>query len=207
MNGLLQSTMFLAPLEVYAYYLQYSDITIEHCENYQKRSYRNRAYLSGPNGLSLLSIPLLKGKNRGTPIEEVRIAYHENWEGNMLHTIRTCLGSAPYFDYYYDELAELIKSKTSHLLELNQRLLEYVLKHIGVSLQVHQSTTYEKESKLADLRAYKGGPTESSLNLYPQVFEEKHGYIHNLSILDLLFCMGPESRSILSQITLPLKFS
>jgi hypothetical protein len=155
MKGLLQSTMFLAPIEIYAYYLQFPNITIEHCENYQKRSYRNRAYLSGPNGLSLLSIPLQKGKNRGTPIESVQIAYHENWEGNILHTIRTCLGSAPYFDYYYDELAAIIKSKTSHLLEFNHQLLQYVLKHTGIAVKLNQSLTYEKQSTLLDLRTYK----------------------------------------------------
>lgn len=197
MKDTIVSTMCLAPISVYAALSKSKHIYLEVCEHYQKRSYRNRAILAGPNGLSRISIPLERGKNNGTPITDVHIAYHDDWVGEALHTIRTCLGSAPYFEYYYDDVAAIFRTRHHKLIDLNQAMHSFVCRQLGLDLVWQYTEGFEAAFEGRDLRWYREQPVVRAEALYSQVFADRHGYIHNLSVLDLLFCTGPAAGGVL----------
>lgn len=167
-------------------------VKVEACETYQKRSYRQRSYLMGPNGLQLLSVPLASGKHSGQAIKEVQISYEHDWVGSMLHTIRSALGSAPYFDYYYPGLAAILRTRYTTLWSLNQAGHRYICESIGLSMQVIETSSFRK-SYDNDYRTYDVKPTRTDQPTYEQVWSDRHGHWDNLSVLDILFCLGPEA--------------
>ena len=202
---LIHETQFLAPINVYQLYAQASSVTIEAHETYQKRSLRNKCIIMGVNGPNTLTVPLLKGKHDSKYITEVEISYHDSWVGDMLHALRSAYGAAPYFDFYYPEVEQILKTKHVHLWTLNEAMRNLMLKRCGltettftVTEEYHRSYSEEwldlRSRKLKDYQ-----PIKSDLEGYVQVFEDRHGFIAGLSILDALFCMGPETSLYLSR--------
>lgn len=193
---LIQETQFCAPLSVYRTYLEVDEIWLEKYERYQKKSLRNRCIIMGVNGKLMLSVPLQKGKHQGL-ITDVRISYHDDWIPKMLHSIRSAYGTAPYFDYYYDNLSQIIRKKYDLLWDLNRSLLDFFISKVQIDTVIHGTTEYRKEYRPPDIdiRNYKMTdylrPTDSYA-AYSQVFEDRHGFMSNLSIIDGLFCLGPE---------------
>ena len=118
---------YLPPVSWCSAFWNASQVVIEACEHYQKGSLRNRAYLAGPNGIQRLSIPLLKGKHQQTPIREVRISYHEQWQRQHWRTISTAYGNAPYFEHYAGELHRFYEKEYEFLFDYNLELLKFVL--------------------------------------------------------------------------------
>lgn len=192
-----------------------SVIVLEACEHYQKGSLRNRCHIAGPNGEQRLSIPLVKGKHQQTPIREVRIAYDEPWQRQHWRSIRTAYGNAPFFEHYADGLAPFFERRFEFLFDLNFEVLQFLIQKTGWRGEVVFSKKYEGGASdgvtlshpLTTLASSQ--PTSPSLGTtsnfklrtsnftYPQVFEEKHGFLPNLSMLDLLLCCGKQSGAIL----------
>ncbi len=173
---------------------------VEACEHYQKGSYRNRCYIAGPNGLQRLSVPLQKGKNQQMPIRDVRIAYHEPWQRLQWRTIRTAYGNAPFFEHYADEVAPFFEKQYTFLFDLNLDILTFLWEKMKFSGAIRLTAHYRPspidtaaESNLLDARGRitPSTPPPMSLRRYPQVFEDRWGFLPNLSALDLLFCQGP----------------
>ena len=167
-----------------------------------KGSYRNRCHIAGPNGLLRLSIPLEKGKNEQQSIKSVRIAYHESWQNQHWNSIKTAYSSAPYFEFYADGLAEFYNKKYELLYDFNWEILQFLLEQIPVEATIEESEEYKKQPgpQILDGRnsifPKKHRQKEDlyfEAKAYPQVFEEKNGFLPNLSILDLLFCYGPQT--------------
>ena len=169
--------------------MQMDYVLIEYDESYQKNSLRNRCYLAGSQGVHLLSIPLIKGKHQQQPIYQVRIAYDEHWPVKHLRFIETNYCKAPYYSHYIDEVRGILMSRPEFLVDLNWEILRFLsrtfqwnpnwacsLQH-GVSINNHS-------------------PSLPVLKPYPQVFEDRLGFLPNLSILDLLFCIGPQQKYI-----------
>ena len=181
-------------------------LLLESFEHYQKSSYRNRCHLSGPNGMLRLSVPLKKGKNSQTPLNEVLISYEEAWISNHLHAIRSCYGNAPYFIHYYDEIAELLVQKYDYLNELNVSIIKWITDVLDLDIKIDHSVKYRKQAlDMFDARNQITPKTNLSafkvINKdYPQVFSTKFSFIQNLSILDLLFNLGPEASLYLKSI-------
>jgi hypothetical protein len=177
-----------------------SIIYIEACENYQKQSYRNRCHFYAADGIQSLSFPILhEGNTHKRPISEVRIDYSKPWV--MLHkrAIVSAYRTSAYFEYYQDELFAILDSKPEKLIDLNTRLLEFFLEKTGIKAQVQMTESYGQEG-CEDLREAihpkRPDTILQKLKLgkpYFQVFAEKHGFIPNLSIMDLLFNEGPDS--------------
>ncbi len=201
MKKIIHETMILGPTSVYAEYTGADHLLIEAHENYQKRSYRNRYLISGPNGVIQLSVPLVKGKNYRTPIKDVKISYDMRWEHQHINTIKSCYGSSPYFIHYEDELGEVFKKKFTFLLDLNLSMMELIFRLAGILLDIEYTESYHTEYIVGDLRNAYGIKNHYPTSVkYPQVFEEKFGFIEGLSILDLLFCTGPESKLYLTRM-------
>lgn len=181
-------------------------IFLEACENYQKGSLRNRCHIAGPNGVQRLSIPLLKGKHQQTPLREVRIAYDERWQRQHWRTIKTAYSNAPFFEHYAGDLAPFYERRYAFLFDYNLDLLTFILQKKldwqGRVILTQAWLPTEKWGPVADLReAFSGKPGERPEWFrplrYPQVFEERGGFLPNLSVLDLLFCCGKMGGEVL----------
>ena len=203
MTTILSELHYLPPIEVFAYYAKADTILLEACEHYQKRSYRNRCHIVGANGVQRLSVFLEKGKNSRMPIKEVQLAFHQAWPRQHWKSIRSAYGNAPFFLYYSDAIEAIYKEKHQSLWAFSLSLLQCVFELLQWDKSIHETEVYQKEypSSIVDIRqaVLPDNLDDKEVNLlgkeveYPQVFRERHGFIGNLSILDLLFCMGPQS--------------
>ena len=182
-------------------------VLIEQHEHYNKRSYRNRAHIAGANGLLRLSIPLKKGKNEQMPIKNVEITFDENWPIKHWRAITSAYQRAPYFEFYADDLEALLVQKKQNLFDWNLSFLRVLMDLFGIDKKIRFTESYQftYEEEFLDLRNSISPKKNLQLPLqvykekaYTQLFQEKHGFIPNLSCLDLLFCTGPEAILYLS---------
>lgn len=193
------------PLELYAaLHASGSDCMIEAQENYQKRSWRNRALIMGPQGLMRMSLPLEKGKNHQMPIREVKLAAGDDWKVEHLKTIQTNYQSAPYFEHYFPFIEELYARNDDSLWSWNEAWSAFWLRTLGFSAQRQYTLDFRCGTAPAGIPIWDKevlreiGNYHSSDFWYPQVFEYKHGFQREVSIMDALFCAGPETRSYLN---------
>lgn len=176
------------------------EAVIEQHEHYVKGSYRNRCHIVGANGVLPLSIPLAKGKNQHKPIREVKISYMDNWQKLHWQSIQSAYGNAPFFEFYADDIRPFFEKKMPFLFDFNLQLLHCLIEawDLDTSL-VSFSDSYTKSPNGKDFRTsispkpHRQLPDEDFVaRPYAQVFTEKHGFLANVSVLDLLFCTGPE---------------
>jgi len=176
------------------------DTKIELKENYQKRSFRNKCRILGANGILDLSIPLLKGKTNSR-IEDVGISYSQDWISNHLASIRSGYGTSPYFEFYYYKIENILKHRYPYLLDLSLATFEFLVEAKIIS-DFNFTKVYQKilTNENLDLR---NNIHDNVFNIpsYSQVFEDKFGFVSDLSILDLLFNLGPESLHIINTST------
>ena len=178
-----------------------SPIYIEACENYQKQSYRNRCHFYAADGKQSLSFPITHSEGTHKHlISEVLIDYSTPWVLQHKRAIISAYRTSAYFEYYQDELFAILDSKPERLLDLNTRLLEFFLDKIGIKAEIRMTENYSQNTDCEDLREviHPKRPDNilEKLELnkpYFQVFAEKHGFIPDLSIMDLLFNEGPDS--------------
>ncbi len=169
---------------------------IEVHETYQKRSIRNRCQILTANGPAILSVPLAKGKTR-SHIMSTNIAYEFPWVDEHLKSIAAAYNSSPYIDYYLPSIEEILRTSPATLFVLNSTILDWIrhtfhLAEVSYTKEFHQSCP---ENSL-DLR-YKPALYPIGLESYDQVFKAKFGYVAGLSILDLIFNVGPETEIFL----------
>ena len=201
------TTLFYFPsVSICAAMLQSNMCLLENHDHFQKGSFRNKCFIAGPNGKQLLSIPLEQGKHQQKPYREVRISYQQDWQINHWRSIKTAYGSAPFYDYYSDDIHQLITTKEPLLWNLNMRILDWLRGKLFDEKQIELTQSFIKnyDPIISDLRE-NPSPRKSSENIielppYEQVFTDRHGFMNDLSILDLLFCMGPEARIYLGSI-------
>jgi hypothetical protein len=199
-NSIIQETQIFGPIGIFAHYLNKNEIIVEKHENYQKRSFRNRYDILTTNGVLRLTIPLCKGKNNKMPITEVKIAYDDNWVDIHLQTLRSAYGKSPYFEFYFDGLEKIFAKKRCLLFDFNMECMSFIFSKLKLTKKISTSNSYEPQyDNLVDLRNKKWDDSQDHSS-YVQVWEDKFGFTPNLSILDLLFCMGPESISYLRKI-------
>lgn len=188
-----------------------SQVFIEACENYQKQSYRNRCLIYSSCGVESLTVPIIhEGGTYSLPITEIKVNYSIPWLIRMKRAIISAYESSAWFDYYKDELFSILDSKPDTLFSLNLELIHFFLKKTGIAADIRFTEDFSSQDSGKygkDLRGVihpkKPDFILQSLDLnktYYQVFSAKHGFIHNLSIMDLLFNEGPESISYLKRI-------
>lgn len=193
---------YLPCVQYFTQFFKYKTIVLEQYEHYQKRSYRNRCRIMGANGLLRLSIPLQSGKNQQMNIREVSLSHQENWQQLHWKSITSAYRNAPFFDYYADYLAPFFEKREQFLFDWNYALLKQLLDLLQLETQIEFSEQYDSMpmAAIVDLRnsiQAKKSRHKEELNFeampYAQVFQERHGFVPNLSILDLLFCTGPQA--------------
>ncbi|MFA6261824.1 MAG: WbqC family protein [Bacteroidia bacterium] len=170
-------------------------------EHYLKQSYRNRCVILSANGPLALTVPVKK-KTQKQPMATLEIEYDFDWQKQHWESIRSAYNSSPYFLYYQDYFEKMYSTKPKCLIEWNMKLIETVLQCIKVECTMHFSTQYLKQEN-NDFRERIHPKREHIFvhPLYMQVFAEKYPFHNNLSVLDLLFNKGPESREYLMELT------
>jgi hypothetical protein len=173
-------------------------VLIEREENYLKQTYRNRCLILTANGPSALTVPVLSGSEKKTIIKDIKIDYSKRWQQVHLRALISSYKSSAFFEYYFDDIKQLISGKPEYLIELNRNSLNTMLRITGISTPVSYSDVFEPvKGQDYDFR-YKISPKKeipgiSSAKEYFQVFSSRFGYVPGLSILDLIFNAGPDS--------------
>ncbi|MCX6232149.1 MAG: WbqC family protein [Bacteroidetes bacterium] len=199
MGEILLSTAYLPPVS-YIAAIHHSDILkIEKYENYIKQSYRNRCNIMTSNGLLSLSIPVNKVDGNHTLLKDIRISYLSNWQMNHWRAIESAYNKSPFFLYYRDDLERFYKHSYEFLIDYNTDLLNLLLKKLNISVDIEYSEAFSPISNDENDYRYRISPKlDIDLNNFPhyyQVFEAKHGFIPDLSIIDLLFNEGPQAKN------------
>ncbi|PLX10556.1 MAG: hypothetical protein C0598_10130 [Marinilabiliales bacterium] len=204
------STAYLPPIEYFAHIHKSNKVIIDTYESYKKQSYRNRCHIYSDKGLMSISIPVQKPNGNNSKTNEVVIFNAENWKKNHWKTIESAYMASPYFEYYREEIKEVFFKDFIKLVEFNSSLLSLLLEILQIENNVSYSDKFIEPNTFSnDLRFSISPKVNSKLSLdnYIQVFNERHGFIENLSILDLIFNMGPESVYYLDKIELNPPFS
>tara|TARA_B110000091_G_C13645366_1_gene403009 strand:- start:86 stop:700 length:615 start_codon:yes stop_codon:yes gene_type:complete len=173
-------------------------------DSYQKQTYRNRCYIYGANGKLGLYIPVQYSQKNRQNTSEILIDNSSNWQSTHWKSLESAYKKSPYFEYYQDELISLFTRKKDSLLVFNLECIEVVNRCLNLDIDSSNTINFNKEKKENDYRYLVNARKESEIKINPyiQVFQEKHGFINNLSILDLLFNEGPNAKSYLQTQTL-----
>jgi len=177
-------------------------VLIETGETYPKQTFRNRCAIAGAQGRQILVVPVSKPFGNHTKTYGVMASRHVDWRKKHWRAIETAYSSSPYFLYYGDAIHALLEECTDNLAELNMKILAGMLDMAGTKVEVMTSRDYLKSPEHSlDLRtafSKKGFSASHELKPYGQVFSQLHGFIRGLSILDLLFNLGPETHGYLA---------
>lgn len=176
------------------------ELVFEVNDNFQKQTYRNRCYIYGANGKQLLNIPIQKISGKQLT-KDVKIDYGSNWQMEHLKSLHSAYRSSPFFEFYIDDLEELFTKKETFLLDLNIQTIQKVMDALQLKVDYLLSKSYEKDL-FNDYRFLVNAKSKEKFNFptYTQVFNNKHGFIENLSILDLLFLEGPASELYIKKL-------
>lgn len=199
-KGAVFPLFYLPSIEFFKNLQRFKDesILIEQEEHFPKQTFRNRTRITGPNGILDLTVPVKKNKgSQGhTPYKEIRIANDDDWQRIHWLSLETSYRSSAYFEFYEDEFAPFYQKKFDFLLDYNQQLLDLLLKLLKFPLSYSFTEVYEKAYLgLVDLRGemHPKKPSSYQNKPYYQVFEDRIGHHHNLSMIDLLFNQGPQA--------------
>ncbi len=200
----LLSTTYFGPVQWYQK-LNSGDVTlIEAYENYCKQTYRNRCVIATANGIQALTVPVERPENgdlNRCPIRDIRISDHGRWRQLHWNALQSAYSESPFFEYYADDLHPFFERRYDYLFDFNMEICHKVCELLDVRPELRLTDQYVKRDMLpegtVDYRETivpKRPLPDSSFQprQYYQVFESRTGFLPNLSILDLLFNMGPE---------------
>lgn len=222
----LLSTTYFGPVQWYQKLYRYPHVLMEHCESFQKQTYRNRCLIATTQGIQALTVPIERGSNPanddgGKPIhashiKNIRISDHGNWQQLHWNALCTAYHESPFFDYYQDDLHPFFEHRWTYLLDFNHAICAKICELLDITPAISPTTHYTANPNGSDyIAANKENPAQTTGLIrdfresirpkhpaadadfqpqpYYQVYARKHGFQPNLSILDLLCNMGPES--------------
>ena len=210
----LLSTTYFGPIQWYQKLYRADAVMIERCESFQKQTFRNRCIIATTQGLQALTVPVVGRATQHpspithhpSPIKDIRISDHGNWRHLHWNAIQSAYGESPFFEYYEDDLRPFFEQRWEYLLDFNEAIRQKMCELLDIHPRVSFTTEFmpppspitHHPSPIADYRdaIQPKHPVEDpdfKPRRYYQVYEQKHGFLPNLSILDLLMNMGPES--------------
>lgn len=208
MHTLLHPTYFPS-ISHFTALVQAEKLIFEIEDNFQKQTNRNRTYIYSPNGIQLLNIPIKHSKLNRQKTKEIRIENDFDWQKQHFKSLESAYRSSPFFEYFEDDIRPIFEKKQDFLLDLNFKTLEVISKCLRMKFNFETTTEFFQETnpnEFLDFRFLTNGKKDSSVfEAYPQVFDDKHGFINNLSVLDLLFNEGKFTVDYLKNQKLILK--
>jgi hypothetical protein len=166
-------------------------------EGYKKMSFRNRYVVAGSNGVVNLSVPLVNGRNQRVSFNEVKISNSEKWQLTHWRTITSCYNRSPYFEYYKDGLEKFFINRWEFLFEWNLSVLGWLREVLKFPAELIVLDRFpEGAEDLRDRWLPKNFQQDPVIIKYPQIFEDRTGFQNNLSILDMLFNVGPQAADL-----------
>lgn len=201
----LLSIAFFGPIYYFWSIANAEKVYIEKHENYSKQTWRNRCRILAANGPVNLVVPIEKGRSSGLKITDVHMAWQTDWQRQHWQSIVSAYKSSPFFDYYADELYPFFHQKYTFLFDYNIAITRTLLDLLRIEKELNYTPDFEVieephlnfREKISPKVEIESFDPDYSPEAYTQVFEDKFSFIPNLSILDLLFCVGPQSISYL----------
>lgn len=193
--SLIFPTAYLPSIEYVSLFLKTDNVSIELYETYQKQSCRTRCNVMTANGIQTLTIPVIKTNGNHTLTKDIEISYKESWQQTHIRCLESAYRKSAYFDYYFPYFEKIYKEKFNTLIELNDFCLKIILKLLKVKKEYSYTEDFEKIVDNNDLRISlsKNNYNNYEMKPYYQVFADRHGFVSNLSIVDLLFNEGSNS--------------
>lgn len=192
MTATLSSTYF-GPVQWYQKLLRYAHVFIEHHDSYQKQTYRNRCLIATTNGIQPLTVPVSVDVHSNG----VRVSDHGNWRHQHWQALQSAYGDSPFFEFYEDDLRPFYNERWEYLYDYNEAIRQKMCELLDIHPVVSATTEYqhhpENDFRNSIQPKIIAPDADFQPRRYYQVYEQKHGFLPNLSILDLLFNMGPES--------------
>lgn len=205
MNTACLSSAYLGPVAYYSKLYAYPHTIVEQYDHYVKQTYRNRCIIATANGPLALTIPTESNNGNKCLMRDIRISDHGNWRHLHWNALESAYRQSPFYEYYADDFRPFYEKRYTFLLDFNEELRQLVCSLIGFAPRVIRSSEYLSEypSDTDDFRESIHPKydfrTDRNFQAHPyyQVFNRRHGFLPNLSIVDLLFNMGPESLLVL----------
>ena len=197
----LLTTSYFPPIQYYSKLIKKEKIIIEQYEHYGKQSYRNRCDIYGANGLLTLSVPVIKGARKKIITKDIKIEYVEDWRKVHFKGIESAYRKSPFYEYYIDDIEPIFSKEYKYLLDLNNDILGVLNEILEISPDIEYTEDYIKETVGVDdwregihpKKSKRIEDTSFVADPYTQVFSDKLGFEPNLSVLDLIFNLGPEA--------------
>ena len=199
------STAYFPPISYVAAMLDKQVVVVEQYETFPKQTYRNRAVVATANGLLSLTVPVVRINGNHTYTKDMAICYNENWAVKHWRAIESAYNSSPYFLYYKDEAEAILNKQYIGLVDLNMDILSFVFKKLKVAKDIMLSTDFVLAEDVATIEDYRNRFSPKNKEIlqlppYDQVFEDRYGFQSDISILDLLFNLGPDSLGYLKEV-------
>ena len=208
MNAILHPTYFPS-ISHFVVMAQSENITFEIEDNFQKQTNRNRTYIYSPNGIQLLNIPIKHSKENRQKTKDIRIDKDFDWQKQHFKSFEAAYRSSPFFEFFEDDIRPIFEKKHEFLLDLNFEALEIVFKCLRMKVEYSETTEYFHEVDHNTTRDFRhlveGKKDTSEFGKYTQVFDDKFGFINNISVLDLLFNEGKYAMDYLREQTILIK--
>ena len=201
---LLLSTAYLPPIQTFAHLYYDREAVVDEGEHYVKQTYRNRCVIATASGPQTLTLPVERAAGSHAPVASLRLSAHGDWPRVHWQALVSAYEQSPYFDYYADDFQTLYRRPPAGLADFNHALLTLMLRLLDLECSLTRSSRYvTPHESMTDLRtvispkASPGADPRFEPRPYYQVFAARTGFLPRLSMVDLLFHMGPESRLIL----------
>ena len=197
MNAVLLSTTYFGPIQWYQKLYRADEAWIEQHEHFVKQTYRSRCIIATTQGTQALTVPVERDILKSQAIKDIRISDHGNWRHLHWNALQSAYGESPFFEYYEDDLRPFFEKRWTFLFDFNETIREKLCELLDISPVVHNTEKYVSDHA-SDYREainpkHPAPDPDFQPRRYYQVYEAKHGFLPNLSIVDLLFNMGPES--------------
>lgn len=173
-------------------------VSIDVYENFQKQTFRNRCIVLSSQGLINITVPVQRNKNEKILLKDAKISYNENWNVWTWRTIFSCYGKSPFFLYYADKVKEILNTKFEYLMDLNIETFFFIKHTMNLEQEIFLTSEFitRKENNYRDMFLTKNRVSDGKKQeAYYQCFSSKFEFQTNLSALDLLFNLGPESET------------
>ena len=194
------STAYFPCIAYMAALVKCTSANIEIYETYPKQTFRNRTVIASANGMLSLTVNVSKPNGNHTLTKDITICRKENWPIQHWRAIESAYNASPYFQYYADDIHKLIFGSHTFLLDLNMDILQFLIKKLKINTSINLTTDFASPAETTDdYRNVFSPKVKGKIDIpaYPQVFEERYGFVGEVGVLDLLFNLGPESRQYL----------